>query len=446
MTRHFLGLYLLIVLTLAASSWGQDKLLQHYGRAEAGEDGATSLALTAVEERLRTLPPAEWPRLVAALAAASGVEMEMLKLTDIAGAPVVAKLRQGKIAHLRAARGESWALKGIGGEDVLSVKDIDPDARRGPLDWVLTLVFYATIALAIMLWIWPLARDLRALEKATALYGNRNWRFDARIGPRSQVFPLAETFRAMAARIDGLIASHKDMFNAVAHEIKTPLSRMQFEIELAQKSTDSGGVAARLGNIKADIAAIDALVTAALDYAILERAEISPNLAAHDLAALVPAIVDHVHADTRADLRMTAQVRGDAAAVVCDAHLFETLLRNLLYNAARYARGEVRVSLDVGADAHCLTVEDDGPGIPEKDRNRVFDSFVQLDGRTGQKRGFGLGLAIVKRIALWHHGEVGVGSSPLGGAMFRVSWPNPPPGAHPPPQGGGAGGPFFRSA
>ena len=96
------------------------------------------------------------------------------------------------------------------------------------------------------------------LEKAAAQYGNRNWRFAARIKPHSQIYPLAETFRRMAARIDGLIASHKDMSNAVSHEIKTPLSRMQFEIELAQQAASLEQVKSSLANIKTDIDVVNA--------------------------------------------------------------------------------------------------------------------------------------------------------------------------------------------
>ena len=426
MTRHFLGLYLLIVLTLAASSWGQDALIQRYGRTDGGDDRTLAVAMSAVRQRLRDRPPDEWPGLVTAMAAGSGIDMELMKLGDIAGAPVLEKLRRGELARMQGSDGGTWALQGVGADEVLALKNVEADGSRGALDWMLTIGFYAVIALVIMAWIWPLTRDLRALEKATAWYGKGNWRFDAAIGPRSQVFPLARTFRAMAARIDGLIASHKDMFNAVAHEIKTPLSRMQFEIELARGGAAPAAVDAALDNIKADIAAIDELVTAALEYAILERAEISLNLGIHNFAVLLPALVDQVRADVRADLVLSAEVHGDAGAVICDLHLLETLLRNLLYNAARYAKYEVRVRFEAGADRHRLVVEDDGPGIAEGDRSRVFESFVQLDRGGGARRGFGLGLAIVRRITDWHGGEVGVDRSPLGGAMFCVSWPARP--------------------
>ena len=198
-------------------------------------------------------------------------------------------------------------------------------------------MFYAAIALVIMIWIWPLTRDLRTLEKAAARFGNRNWVFAADIKPRSQIYRLAETFRKMAARIDGLIASHKDMSNAVSHEIKTPLSRMQFEIELAQQANDAAAIKKSLSNIKTDIGAINDLVKATMGYAILERADLSLNIGAHDFTALIPAIAEHVTLNARPDIRLAVDVVSGAERVVCDMHLLETVLKNLLYNAVRYA-------------------------------------------------------------------------------------------------------------
>jgi signal transduction histidine kinase len=101
----------------------------------------------------------------------------------------------------------------------------------------------------------------------------------------------------------------------------------------------------------------------------------------------------------------------------------ETVVRNLLYNAVRYARQEVHVMFSVLRDGtYRLSVEDDGPGIPEADRDRVFDSFVQLDEPGRRKSGYGLGLAIVKRIVDWHGGKVTVYTCGLGGAGFAVTW------------------------
>ena len=104
----------------------------------------------------------------------------------------------------------------------------------------------------------------------------------------------------------------------------------------------------------------------------------------------------------------------------------EGVVRNLLYNAIRYAKREVMVTFLRDASGYELLVEDDGPGIPESERQRVFDSFVQLERDANRKKkNYGLGLAIVKRAVEWHHGGVSIASSASGGARVCVTWPNP---------------------
>jgi two-component system, OmpR family, sensor kinase len=426
--RHFLGLYALIVLTLATVSWAEDKLLQMYSGQGSAADRSQAVALSALADRFERTAGDDRRPLLAEIAAGTGASLELFAREDIAGARTLGELDHGKIAYMQASAGRIWALKELGDGSVLAYEYDDADAasegKRRPIEWALTFVFYGAIALVIMLWIWPLRRDLSALERAAAGYGNRNWTFDADITPRSQIYRLAETFRKMAARIDGLIASHKDMSNAVSHEIKTPLARMQFEIELAAQRTDDGAaLKASLGNLKTDVAAINDLVTATLGYAILERADVALNLGTHDFSALVPALAEHVVRETRPEILVRTELHGDAGRVVCDLHLIESVFKNLLYNAARYARREIRVAFNVHDAENELIVDDDGPGIPAADRRRVFESFVQLDANRGKKTGFGLGLAIVKRALEWHGGEVTASESPLGGARFRAVWP-----------------------
>ena len=423
MVRHFLGLYLLIIFTLAVVSWGQDRLLRAYSSTDAADDRPVAIAMSTLADRLHGEPPEKWRDIITGVAARTGVDMELFATRDIAGDETLAKLAHGAIAYMEAAGGDSWALRRLDADYVLAVKSAAPGARRGLLEWSLTMLFYAAIALVIMFWIWPLTRDLRALEKAAGQFGNRNWSFNARIKPHSQIYPLVQTFRRMAARIDGLIASHKDMSNAVSHEIRTPLSRMQFEIELAQQATTVEEVRRSLSHVKTDIAAINDLVAATLSYAILERADVTLNVNSHNFTALIPAIAASVAHDARPDLQISADVQNDAAAVRCDVHLIETVLRNLLYNATRYAKHSIKVAFTSYDGVNRLLVDDDGPGIPQADRNRVFESFVQLERTAGRKTGFGLGLAIVKRAIEWHGGEVSVVESPLGGARFCVTWP-----------------------
>ena len=424
MARHFLGLYLLIVFTLVVVSWGQDRLLQAYSNTDVADERPVQIAMTLFADRLRGEPEEKWRDVVASVAARTGINMELFANGDIAGDTTLSRLKQGQIAYMETDSGDSWALRRLDERYVLAVKSVEPvPTRRSALEWSLTMLFYAIIALVLMIWIWPLTRDLRVLERAAAQFGNRNWTFHANIKPHSQIYPLSQTFRRMAARIDGLIASHKDMSNAVSHEIRTPLSRMQFEIELAQQAATVEEMQHALTHVKTDIAAINDLVAATLSYAILERADVTLNIHTHNFTALIPAICESVARDIRSNLNISAEVQGESTAVRCDVHLMETVLRNLLYNATRYARQSIRVTFGVYGGVNQLFVDDDGPGIPEADRQRVFDTFVQLERVAGRKTGFGLGLAIVKRAVEWHGGQVSVTEAPLGGARFSVTWP-----------------------
>ena len=423
MARHFLGLYLLIAATLAAVSWAQDALLRLYARPNPMDDAPVALAVSIVNSRLRSLPEAQWKSEVAALAASSGLDMELFSIADFAGRQTLDKLARGETTHMQGSLHQSWALKQLDAGHVLVLKSAESDVRRGPLDWLLTAGFYAAIAFVIMIWLWPLTRDLRSLEASARRFGDRNWHFDVTIQPRSPVYSLAATFRKMAVRIDGLIASHRDMSNAVSHEIRTPLSRMQFEIELAQETGSLTEVRERLGHIKADVGAINDLVNATMEYAILERADVALNVSRHNFSVLIPAIAESARCDARHELHMTTDIQGNADQVVCDVHLLESAYKNLLYNAMRFSKHDVRVTFEAGDSINRLTVEDDGPGIPTEDRGRIFESFVQLR-RSGEvKQGFGLGLAIVKRVMEWHNGSVVVDTSPLGGARFTATWP-----------------------
>ncbi len=422
MARHFLQLYFSIVVTLAIVSWGQDQLWRMYaGSARASDSRPSQTAVLAIiEQQLQSIPQERWPESVAELARSTGLDLELMEREELAG---IEQAGRGP-ALWKDADNRVWALQRLANSDhVLAFRFADQTSRRTPFEWALSIAFYAAIALVIMLWLWPLTRDLRALERSTLRFGNRNWSFDANIPARSPVASLADAFRRMARRIDGLINSHKDMSNAMSHEIKTPLARMRFEIELARSAETRAALMQHLDHLNTDIAELNAFVTATLEYAVLERAEVALNIGQHDFTIVIPAVTESIKRGVRSDLLMSCDVDGGAKTVTCDAHLIETVLRNLLYNATRYAHQRVHVAFNITADRYRLCVEDDGPGIPEADRERVFGSFVQLSGRSGPRTGFGLGLAIVKRAVEWHGGVASVDRSPLGGARFVIEWP-----------------------
>jgi two-component system, OmpR family, sensor kinase len=185
--RHFLGLYLLVVLTLAVVSWAQDQLFQIYSKPDAADERPVAAVMAILADRLQEAPSGNWRSLIAGIAARTGVDVEVFATNEIAGADTLQKLSRGENAYMRSARGDSWVLKRIDADHVIALRSHEPSANRGPLDWGVTILFYALIALVLMIWIWPLTRDLRTLENAAAQYGNRNWQFAAPIKQHSQI-------------------------------------------------------------------------------------------------------------------------------------------------------------------------------------------------------------------------------------------------------------------
>ncbi|MGR6997016.1 ATP-binding protein [Yinghuangia aomiensis] len=111
------------------------------------------------------------------------------------------------------------------------------------------------------------------------------------------------------------------------------------------------------------------------------------------------------------------RVRGDPGALT-------RVLRNLADNAAAHAASRVRIVLSAAGGHAVVEVGDDGPGIPEAERDRVFDRFVRLDASRGRTTGgSGLGLAIVRELVAAHGGTVRAEAAPSGGALFRIDLP-----------------------
>jgi signal transduction histidine kinase len=165
----------------------------------------------------------------------------------------------------------------------------------------------------------------------------------------------------------------------------------------------------RLGEVVADL----------LDLARVDEAdEGNESFRSVDVEEVVLALVRDTD-DVRIDVSgvLAGRVRGDRASL-------GRLVRNLVENARRHARDRIAVALWSVGDSVVLVVEDDGPGVPPDQRDRVFERFVRLDdSRDRAEGGSGLGLAIVRAVAVQHGGRVAVSESRFGGARFQVVLP-----------------------
>jgi signal transduction histidine kinase len=289
---------------------------------------------------------------------------------------------------------------------------------------ILTLI---TAAMCAILWRWarPLWRDLEGLTAATARVGGGDFGVRAEVGRNSLLAPIASAFNVMAGRVQALLQSHRDLEQGVAHELRTPLAQLKFDLELARASAASDERDKRFDAMARDVVDLEDLVSELLVLASLRHA---PPYVAREVPAR--ALVDDVMRRAEDEMRAAGRsVRIEPPAELpetlsCDAKSLSRALANVLRNAVRYARTQVAFSIERAGARTVIRVDDDGPGVPARERERLFEPFTRVeDSRGRDSGGVGLGLAIVKSVAEWHGGTASISDSPLGGARVSISLP-----------------------
>jgi signal transduction histidine kinase len=311
---------------------------------------------------------------------------------------------------------------------------------RDAAGWFLPGVLVAAAALTGAAWAATRAA-LRPVDRMRAAAAGTG------TGERLPVPVAADELSALAVEINALLARRDDAVDRLrrfpddaAHELRSPIAslRAQAEVAVAHPSPGSSEEdreawrtvardAERLSDLVADLLALARAEGAApgeptavdLADALGEAMARAPEDRAPDTCAPDGGVTpDRVATTVWVPVPVHAAATGVEVGLVLD---------NLLANARRHARSVVHVSAVPAGRWVRLLVDDDGPGIPPADRERVFDRFTRLDATTGAS-GAGLGLALVARLVEGRGGTVRVGRSPDGGARLTVRWPAATPG------------------
>lgn len=291
------------------------------------------------------------------------------------------------------------------------------------IEMLIVALAFVVLAIPVFAWSLLLWRDLSRMEDATRAFGRGDLTSRAEVAKFSSLSDLKGTFNAMADRIEKLIASHKDLTNAVSHELRTPLSRIRFGMEMVKTGTSRDDQERYFQGIERDVGEIETLVDEMLTYARFDREPGSVEPASHEVVAWLRYLVA-CEGQGSAELNLEFVAPDGPVDSWFDPQYMAWAVRNLIRNGMRHAATQVRVCLECVGTTVRLTIDDDGPGIPEAHRVRIFEPFARLDDSRNRKSGgYGLGLAIVKRIAIAHKGGVTVNDSPMGGARFTLEWP-----------------------
>jgi two-component system OmpR family sensor kinase len=226
-------------------------------------------------------------------------------------------------------------------------------------------------------------------------------------GRKDDLGLLAADFDAMAERVRSLLESKHQLLRDVSHELRSPLARLQLALSLAQRS--DAGTAENLARIGREADRLEHLIARALLLARLERPALGAESERVDIAELLGEIVADVaieadvrHAGVALSTSGTLEVMGDREAL-------RSAFENVLRNAVRYspAGSQLQVRAERRAASIEVVIEDQGPGVPEKDLQLIFEPFYRVDAsRDRAEGGEGLGLAIAARAVALHHGTI----------------------------------------
>jgi signal transduction histidine kinase len=283
-------------------------------------------------------------------------------------------------------------------------------ALRSLRDVLLVVVPLLVVGAAFVVW-WAAGRALRPVERLRAAAEelaegpSRGGAFRRLPEPAGddEIARLTLTLNGLLGALGQVLQKQTAFVADAAHELRSPLASLQVQLEVAAEHPDLVDLPELLAELRVEATR---LISLADDLLTLARLDAGPDFASRplDLTALVGAV-------------------GPAAPIAGDEAALRRLVDNLLVNAHRHGSiVEVHTAVDNGFAV--LDVDDNGPGIPPADRERVFDRWVRLDvSRSRPHGGAGLGLALVRDIASAHGGEVAVQESPLGGARLRLRLP-----------------------
>ena len=279
--------------------------------------------------------------------------------------------------------------------------------------WIGGLLFLIGVVYAVQV---SQLRPLRWLKEGVDKVSEGDLSTRVPVVRMDEIGQVGRAFNHMTSRVEQMLNDHDRLMADVSHELRSPLARMKLALEMMPEGD-------KRDQIAADIREMEALTSALLERERIKNRASHPQHDEFDLVALLRAVVATFN-DKEPGVILSAAP--DTLLARADQALIKVLLQNLVDNAVKFSLQDsaaVEVSVSTDDDSVAITVEDDGPGIPIEQADKVLEPFVKLDPSRGHRNGYGLGLNLCQRIVQAHAGKISIEQRQPRGTRISVNLP-----------------------
>ena len=284
-------------------------------------------------------------------------------------------------------------------------------------------IMFTLVSLIIVgLLTWIFSRNVRKIYYLTRQYSEGDFISKINVKPLSLLYSTFQNITAMGEKLKILVQSQQNITHFVAHEIRTPLSTMQLAVDNLHKEISTPHMKKNLESIQEDIHSINQLIQSFFIYQQGNLQKLNLKLKKINIEKWLKAIIDRYNP-------ASINIKFDPGNYTnnhtnIDPDLLKHAIENLLTNAIKFSRKNIEINLSISTQNITITIEDDGPGIPESKFENIFQPFTTLEEEYSSGKHIGLGLAIARSIVELHKGKIFItNASTLGGAKFSVVLP-----------------------
>lgn len=288
---------------------------------------------------------------------------------------------------------------------------------------LLLLIVTMLISAPLLLWLaWSLAKPARKLKNAAddVARGNLKQHPELEAGPQ-EFLATGASFNQMVSALERMVTAQQRLISDISHELRTPLTRLQLATALMRRRHGEGKELQRIEN---EAQRLDGMIN---DLLVLSRSQHKNELSRETLKAneLWEGVIDDAQFEAE-QMGKTLEVTSPPGPwkLIGNAAALDSALENIVRNALRYSHHHIALNFAHDSEGITITVDDDGPGVSEEDREQIFRPFYRTDeARDRESGGTGLGLAIVDTAVQQHRGKVRAEDSPLGGLRLIIWLP-----------------------